>query len=359
MRKGDTKHDSLSEMHKFCLDRDEHCREEMIDLRELEFTVKNSKLSISLPGVGDMDMTPWSFKQVCGQFGANPRFTDLVSSVKPSVGVDIFNVLKGLITEQALANLYIQRNGNTVLRASTGRKYARLLDSTVLHTIIEHTDSTVLPAGHFAGNWGTSDVIENPESTGLYTSDRDSFVFIANQSDPIDYGGEKLNRGMIIWNSEVGSKVVGWMYFLYRFICGNHIIWGAEEVIRKTRRHVGNVEQFMEELPRHLEALCTRNPEFNKHIEEVCKRAMEMDFSKDEEKFCENLQKKGLTKKASTKVHSLAIKDSETTTGYNPYSFWGAVQGLTRFSQSKTFSDAKVEVDRVAGSLLHAVEEAI
>jgi hypothetical protein len=79
---------------------------------------------------------------------------------------------------------------------------------------------------------------------GLYASDRDMFVFMVNERNPIEDGrGNRLSRGFFCWNSEVGDKSFGLMMFLYAHVCGNHIVWGADDVREVRIRHVGSANR--------------------------------------------------------------------------------------------------------------------
>ena len=64
----------------------------------------------------------------------------------------------------------------------------------------------------------------------LYASDHDMFAFIASANTVNEPGNpDGLRRGLVVANSEVGASTLMVLRFLYREMCGNHIIWGAEE----------------------------------------------------------------------------------------------------------------------------------
>jgi hypothetical protein len=83
------------------------------------------------------------------------------------------------------------------------------------------------------------------DSTTLYASDRDVFLFLVDDAHPIEAGRlpngdpDLFFRGFYCWNSEVGSKTLGMASFYLRAVCMNRNIWGAEgfeEIsIRSTR----------------------------------------------------------------------------------------------------------------------------
>jgi hypothetical protein len=57
--------------------------------------------------------------------------------------------------------------------------------------------------------------------------------------DPTDRTHAGLFGGFILRNSDVGSAALTLDVFLYRFVYGNHIIWGFQHVAGFRRRHVG------------------------------------------------------------------------------------------------------------------------
>ena len=46
-------------------------------------------------------------------------------------------------------------------------------------------------------------------------------------------------REFILRNSDVGAAALSLEMFLFRAVCGNHIIWSLQHVVGFRRRHVG------------------------------------------------------------------------------------------------------------------------
>ncbi len=65
------------------------------------------------------------------------------------------------------------------------------------------------------------------ETTTLYASDRDVFLFLVDDTHPIEAGRlsngdpDLFFRGFYCWNSEVGSKTLGIASFYLRTVCAN------------------------------------------------------------------------------------------------------------------------------------------
>jgi hypothetical protein len=83
------------------------------------------------------------------------------------------------------------------------------------------------------------------DNTTLYASDRDMFVFLADEENRIELPGRRAGRsgsfarGFFVWNNEVGKTSLGAGFFLFDYVCSNRIVWGADqytEVRIATRR---------------------------------------------------------------------------------------------------------------------------
>src|SRR6185295_507225 len=57
--------------------------------------------------------------------------------------------------------------------------------------------------------------------------------------DPTDATHAGLFRGFILRNSDVGAAALTLDVFLFRAVCGNHLIWGFHHIAGLRRRHVG------------------------------------------------------------------------------------------------------------------------
>src|SRR3984957_10435634 len=81
------------------------------------------------------------------------------------------------------------------------------------------------------------------ETTTLYASDRDVFLFLVDDTNPIEAGcladgsPDLYFRGFYAWNSEVGSKTLGIASFYLRAVCQNRNLWGTENFEEITIRH--------------------------------------------------------------------------------------------------------------------------
>lgn len=131
--------------------------------------------------------------------------------------------------------------GATELYAATGPDYGRIPDYEVVQAV-----RAVAGSGTGEKRWKIPGVLDwstnlyNPEapvtkdSTTLYASDRDVFMFLVDDRNPIEVGklpsGEPdlMFRGFFVQNSEVGSRSLKLAAFYLRGVCMNRNLWGVE-----------------------------------------------------------------------------------------------------------------------------------
>lgn len=179
------------------------------------------------------------------------------------------------------------------------------------------------------------------------------FLFLVDGNrdldDPTDPSHAGLFRGFILRNSDVGAAALTLDVFLFRAVCGNHIIWGFQHVVGFRRRHVGATIQ--DAWTSSLETVRTALDADASHDRLVLLRATSQELGATREAVIESaLQRCDLTQKQADEAYSLAERN-ET----NPRSVWGYVQGLTRLSQRTPWQDGRFALDRAASRLLTTV----
>ena len=81
------------------------------------------------------------------------------------------------------------------------------------------------------------------DTTTLFASDRDVFVFLVDDTHPIEIGKladgspDLVFRGFYAWNSETGSKTAGLAAMYLRGVCMNRNLWGVENFQEIKIRH--------------------------------------------------------------------------------------------------------------------------
>lgn len=189
---------------------------------------------------------------------------------------------------------------------------------------------------------------------GIYASDHDMFVFMVNENEPIDAGnGKKLSRGFFLWNGEVPGVSFGMTMFLYNHVCGNHIVWGAENVTEIRRTHVGKdtrTKAFAE-----VKAMALQSGNMQA-IQNKVKDAQARELGKDKDDVLETINavviKKRIGIPAKTLDAAYDFAEQKEDIYGPPNTLWGMVNALTELNKEKSYADDRNNADRAAGKLL-------
>jgi hypothetical protein len=179
--------------------------------------------------------THWAFGQMAGLAKSPAAFLRELPS--PLVS-DVLTWRLRHAREIEEVKLY---GGATELYAATGPDYGRIPDYEVVEAV-----RAVAGSGRGEKRWKIPGVLYwntdlyNPEapvtkdSTTLYASDRDVFMFLVDDRNPIEVSklasGEPdlMFRGFYVQNSEVGSRSLKLASFYLRGVCMNRNLWGVE-----------------------------------------------------------------------------------------------------------------------------------
>jgi hypothetical protein len=249
-RPDDERYLSLTELHAAVRGRAERATARTVETKSLrvEATRDNAEhLTLIVPGRAEpVAPTHWSYGQLCSLVGAPASYMRQLPA--PLAGI---NLQHGLLSHRAeLVKTLEADDGRVELRAVTGPDYGRIWD----HELVE---AVMKIAGNGTGDtrWKVpglldwSSMTHNPfvevtkDTTTLYASDRDVFLFLVDDAHPIEAGRlpngdpDLYFRGFYCWNSEVGSKTLGIASFYLRAVCMNRNIWGAEGFEEISIRH--------------------------------------------------------------------------------------------------------------------------
>ena len=316
-------------------------------------------LTLILPG-RDVEVAPthWSFGQLCGLVSAPASYMRQLPA--PLAGI---NLQYGLSNHRAeLIKSLETDDGRTELRAVTGPDYGRIWDHELVGAVRKI-------AGNGLGEtrWKVPGVLDwatmqhNPfvdvtkETTTLYASDRDVFLFLVDDTHPIEAGrlpnGEPdlYFRGFYAWNSEVGSKTLGIASFYLRAVCQNRNLWGVENFEEITIRHSKlAANRFAYEAAPALNSFANSSPApFIAGIKAARERVVATSDD-DRETF---LRKRGFSKPETTKIIETVLHEE----GKKPESIFDFVQGITALARSKSHQDTRLDLESKAKKLMAAV----
>ncbi len=358
-RPDDERYLSLPDLYAAVRSRAERATARTVESRAIrvEATRDNTeRLALIVPG-RDAPVAPthWSFGQLSSLVGAPASY--LRELPAPLAGI---NLQHGLLSHRAeLVKTLEAEDGRVELRAVTGPDYGRIWDHELVGAVMRIAgDGTGDTRWKVPGVLDWSTMTHNPfvdvtkETTTLYASDRDVFLFLVDDTHPIEAGrlpnGEPdlFFRGFYCWNSEVGSKTLGIASFYLRGICANRCLWGVQDFQEISIRHSKFAAQrFAHEAAPALRRFADSSPApFIAGI----KAAREQIVAKTDEERESFLRKRGFGKAETARIISTVLQED----GHPPASIYDFVQGITAVARGKTHQDARLEMESKAKLLL-------
>ncbi|CAM5326938.1 hypothetical protein ATER59S_00215 [Aquamicrobium terrae] len=361
-RPADERYLSLGDLHNSVKRRSERSKTRIIESEAIRVEASRDdpeRLKLMLPEAhAPVAPTHWSFGQLASLVGAPAAYLRQLPA--PLAGI---NLQHGLLNHRAeqVKTLEIE-NGRLELRAVTGPDYGRIFD----HELVEAVQKI---AGNGTGDtrWKVPGVLDwsthiyNPnvdiskETTTLYASDRDVFIFLVDDLNPIEAGRlpngdpDLYFRGFYAWNSEVGSKTLGIASFYLRAVCSNRNLWGVEDFQEITIRHSKYAaSRFALEAEPALIQFAESSPiPFVNGI----KAARERIVARDDDDRTTFLRKRDFSKGETAKIIDTVLNEE----GHPPASIFDFVQGITRIARDKQHQDVRLEMEGKAKKLLDLV----
>jgi hypothetical protein len=313
-------------------------------------------LSLVLPGASEPVVpTHWSFGQLAGLVGAPAAYLRQLPAALAGL-----NLQYGLSSHRAeQIKTFETDTGRVELRAVTGPDYGRIHD-------FELVEAVQRIAGNGTGDtrWKVPGVLDwstgtyNPnvdvskDTTTLYASDRDVFLFLVDDLNPIEAGRlpdgspDLYFRGFYCWNSEVGAKTLGMASFYLRAVCQNRNLWGVEDFEEITIRHSKYAAaRFAHEAAPALLNFAESSPmPFVNSIKAARARIV----AHNDDDRGEFLRKRGFSKAETAKIIETVLSEE----GRPPESIFDFVQGITAVARAKPHQDARLELEAKAKKLM-------
>ncbi|MFC5342924.1 DUF932 domain-containing protein (plasmid) [Brevundimonas staleyi] len=361
-RPDDERYLSLSALHEAVRARADRAVTRTVETREVRVEADRDnpeRLALIIPGRAEpVQPTHWSFGQLAGLVGAPAGY--LRGLPAPLAGI---NLQHGLVRHRGeLMKTLETDEGRTELRAVTGPDYGRIWDHELVAAVMAIAgDGTGDTRWKVPGLLDWETMVHNPfvevtkDTTTLYASDRDVFLFLVDDAHPIEAGrlpnGEPdlYFRGFYCWNSEVGSKTLGMATFYLRAVCMNRNIWGAEGFQEISIRHSKfAARRFAHEAAPALERFASSSATpFTDGIR-AARAAVVARKDEEREGF---LRKRGFTKPETARIIATVLDEE----GRPPESVWDFVQGITAVARTKPHQDARLDLEMKAGRLLASV----
>jgi len=352
-RPQDERFKSMQEMHTACLIYKGDAREAIVSLKNLRVEANDNDIALVGKTGVPAKLTNWAMGQLSAKVGAPASY---LRELPATLAVQNLNHgFKSLADEnpEDTTNILFHQNGSLLVRSATSDMYSRIWNSDITGRLLQlqaDNPNWKNPMAYANGKMG--DVME---PAGLYASDHDMFAFLVDESKTLEGSPKGLNRGFFVWNSEVGASSFGVMTFLYDRVCGNNIVWGAQNVSEIRIRHVGTAnEKAFRELSVELRKYADESASDTEAKIKLAKN-YQLGATKDQalDALMGAIAKLRVPDLTRTQVDAgLKVAEQREARYGNPLSLWGAVGGITESSQAIPFADKRNKVDRAAGKLM-------
>ena len=358
-RPDDERYLSLSELYASVKGRAERSRTRTVESAAIRVEAHRDdpeNLALILPEA-DAPVAPthWSFGQLASLVSAPAAYLRQLPA--PLAGI---NLQYGLTSHRAEQIKTLEtEDGRTELRAVTGPDYGRIYDHELVAAVQKIAgNGTGDTRWKVPGTLDWSSGVYNPmvditkDTTTLYASDRDVFLFLVDDMNPIEAGKlpdgspDLYFRGFYCWNSEVGAKTLGIASFYLRAVCQNRNLWGVEDFQEISIRHSKYAaNRFAHEAAPALTRFANSSP---RPFVEGIRAARERIVARNDDDRTDFLRKRGFSKAETARIVETVLAEE----GRPPESVFDFVQGITAVARSKPQQDARLEMEGKAKKLL-------
>jgi hypothetical protein len=350
-RPADERFTSLTELQSFAALSRQTSRSKVVSTREIELTPADGDHKGLFIGARDGTQaapTHWSFGQLCS-LASTPSPASyfaragcpLRSSQTASTTTCASPAVSKTSSFWSLAKALASSSGpppdpaTSHLECGCGGRPCRAFRRRCLRALAR--------AGHFGQR-----ITVDKSNTTLYASDRDMFVFLADEDRRIEIPNRRngnpgsLARGFFVWNSEVGNTTLGAGFFLFDYVCCNRYVWGADQYTEVRIRHTsGAPDRWIEEVSPVLREYAEGSAKpVVQAIEDARSKRIEVDL----DQFLAKRFGKSLVP-ALKAVH-------ETEEGRPIETLWDVTVAATAHARSLPNNDKRLELERSAGELL-------
>lgn len=367
-RPADERFEKLDDLYLNCLFSHQRAQESTVKTKQLQAVNVDGDLRLESDS-NQYRFSNWSHSQFNSRVdGPELRWQRRIPA---DLAAQNLNYAISRLDENHTTQLYHDRETNKI-RSATSDGYARIFNHQVVKAVIDLGDGWKTPparpakANQPGARQATKDDLTGREITGglgikegdwiapagIYGGDRNIFIFRVNPDMRLDDGSDGgLGRGFFVRNSEVGDASFELVTFWYRYVCGNHIVWGAEEVMEKRIRHTGSAHsRAFDSIRTDLDDLAQTDLLTSEKMVTAAKRqelgnTREMVVSEMFRRFGPKLTKKNAD-------NAYLMSERYRDVDGDPNTVWGYSNGLTRLSQTSKFADERTKLDRVAGEVL-------
>lgn len=341
-RPADERYKTLKDLHAVTLARKQASVSSRVRLPELTFApTEGDGLSIVSRNGTQVAPTHWSLSQLCNYTGVPVEW---LRRVDTSLASDNLNWGMRHSERSELVMLWANVSQPGIVRCFNTPSYGRLWDADVVDWVRAVTEDE-------SNGWKRPPArTDDKYPSGYYAGDRNIFIFMVNDRVRIDDGTPAgLGRGFFVWNSEVKQMSFGFSGFLYRYVCGNHIVWGAESLFSIRMPHLGEgmSRRAASEFNRIISAYVSSSAAQDQMVIDAARKKQ---VAPNPAETVEWLNKRGFPEKQAVEIVARAER-----AGDDPTNLWNIINAATSWSQELfQHADGRDAFDRKASQLLSA-----
>jgi hypothetical protein len=357
-RPDDQRYTSLNALAEAVGKRRDTSFEELVSMSDLKIDARRDDpdmLRVITPEGRTLTPTHHSFGQMCSLVKAPASY--LRDLPAPLAAINLQHGLVRRGTEMPMK--MFGESEEFSLRAVTGPDYGRIYDAELVAAV-----QRIAGNGTGDTHWKIPGCIDwramtyNPyvdvtkQSTTLYASDRDVFMFLVDDTRPLEIGKlangdpDLVFRGFYAFNSEVGTRALGIATFVLRGVCQNRTMWGVENFEKLSIVHSKHGSlRFEREAQPALERYARSEPTALLAGIKVCKETKAGADKDERKKLLVGLD-------FSMKMVDTIFETHEREEGREPESIWDMVNGITAVARTVPNTDRRLEIEKVATKLM-------
>jgi len=285
--------------------------------------------------------TAQSFYMLCLQLEAPAKF--LQEHLPATLAAQVLNHQLAKQKNDSLSQLYFHNGDKMKLFGINTEKYTRIYDADILQHLINLKQTN---------GWHEAPAAFD-NSRGIYRSYGDMFCFMVDNERRI-FGKDPnggLSRGFFVWNSEIGWRSFGLQTLNYEWVCGNHRVWGAKNIVEVKVRHIGTAdERYFNAVQVELKKYADSSSE---ETELQVAEAKKFVIAKEKKDVIEAIFSRhiaGLNRKLITDGYDRA--DAHVDWYGAPNTVWGICGGLTEIARDEANGEQRYNIERASSKVM-------
>jgi len=295
------------------------------------------------------DFTHWSFGQLSSLAGAPAGY---LRKLPAPIAADNLNYGLRFLRDVEEVGVLMAKDpaeGLYQMRAATGPNYGRVWNADIVDTLVQRFGDGISGDWRVPGEFGVA-VDVTKANTTLYASDRDMFVFLADEVNRIEIPNRRdgkagsLARGFYVGNSETGASKLVIAAFFFDYVCMNRNIWGVEGFQEISIRHsAGAPNRWLEEA---MPVIRKMSASSDTKVIDMVKAAQEAKLDD---------AKEWMAKRFSAGFAGTLNNVHMAEEGRPVETLWDVNTAITAHAKSIPFQDERIAMEREGGKVLDLV----